>query len=629
MSLRSTSTRWFEILVAKEDLLKVVDALARSGKVQLEITSEITRHAAIPDLRDRMEEYNRLARRYQLYWPAQDLYPTEVPGEIGERMDQALKTLRIWTQDAEALIAQLEQLENEQTELNLLNQMLQVWQQSQGLSHSKEGSGNRLDFGLLAKAGPSLRARLYVLPAQTHLSHLPPAVLSVRAKSPTRLFLLAVGSEENMESLQRDMLLNKGRAVVLPNWLHGGGEQVMEQIQQRFLDITAKIESLNSRLVSVAQEHQLRETLGNIRQIEWFITHITSLPVSENFAWITGWTSDVSENEIHRILEQLSVRAVVHYPQPPQDLQAPMVMRNPRWSKPFEIFAALIGTPGENELDPSMLVALMVPVLFGYMFGDVGHGVVLFLIGVFFQKQYPVIKMLIPCGLVSMLFGFAFGSVFAFEGWIEPLWVSPVHEPLLVLFVPLGGGIAILLIGLMLNGIQSYWRGEMRRWLLVEAAVVFMYLSALASFVNDSAAWFFVVSAVWYFSGSVIVATTAVLKTLATAVGQLLESMFQLIINTVSFIRVGAFALAHAGLSVAVIVLMQIVDNSLFAAMIAVIGNIFIIVLEGLVVSIQTTRLVLFEFFIRFLRGSGRLFQPLRAPLHHVDKSAGEKHEIK
>ena len=104
------------------------------------------------------------------------------------------------------------------------------------------------------------------------------------------------------------------------------------------------------------------------------------------------------------------------------------------------------------------------------------------------------------------------------------------------------------------------------------------------------------------------------MKTLGRAIGQLLESVFQLLINTISFIRVGAFALAHAGLSLAVVILSESTDNLILATLIIVLGNIVIIILEGLVVSIQTTRLVLFEFFIRFLQGTGRLFRPLIAP---------------
>ena len=88
----------------------------------------------------------------------------------------------------------------------------------------------------------------------------------------------------------------------------------------------------------------------------------------------------------------------------------------------------------------------------------------------------------------------------------------------------------------------------------------------------------------------------------------------QILINTLSFARVGAFALAHAGLASAVVALAQASNNALVGAIVLVLGNGLILIVEGLVVSIQTTRLVLFEFFTRFFRPEGREFRPLAAP---------------
>ena len=99
-----------------------------------------------------------------------------------------------------------------------------------------------------------------------------------------------------------------------------------------------------------------------------------------------------------------------------------------------------------------------------------------------------------------------------------------------------------------------------------------------------------------------------------SAAGKLFESIFQLMINTVSFVRVGAFALAHGGLSLAFITLAATTDSVVAAVLILLVGNLIVIMLEGLVVTIQTTRLILFEFFIRFLQGTGRIFRPLAAP---------------
>ena len=110
------------------------------------------------------------------------------------------------------------------------------------------------------------------------------------------------------------------------------------------------------------------------------------------------------------------------------------------------------------------------------------------------------------------------------------------------------------------------------------------------------------------------------------AAGALLENIFQLLVNTISFVRVGAFALAHGGLSLAFITLAETTENLAASFLIMLTGNLVVILLEGLVVTIQTTRLILFEFFIRFLQCTGRIFRPLAAPTPPV-RLQGERCE--
>jgi V/A-type H+-transporting ATPase subunit I len=410
----------------------------------------------------------------------------------------------------------------------------------------------------------------------------------------------------------------------------GNRLEAHEQVQHRLNEIAQKIKQHRQRIDELSEIHNLTRALGDIQQLEWFLTHVSDLPVSENFAWITGWTNDVNGTDLSQMLEKTAARAVVHYPPPPIGSKSPMVMHNPGWSRPFELFTRLLGTPARDEMDPSILLMIIVPLLFGYMFGDVGHGLVFFMAGILLQKRWPLLKILISCGAASMVFGFIFGSVFSSEQIIEPLWVNPIEQPLIVLFLPMIGGVVILLLGLFLNSVQAYWRGEMKHWLLVDAAVIVMYLGIIGSFIHS---WFvaaFIFGLCWYFAGSAVMARGHIMQALGTALGQLLENLLQLLINTISFIRVGAFALAHAGLSLAVMVLANTADNYVWTGIVMVTGNIIILVLEGMVVSIQTTRLVLFEFFIRFLRGTGRVFRPLTAPQtpkQHLSKNnQGEHH---
>ncbi|MGB5427680.1 MAG: ATPase, partial [Gammaproteobacteria bacterium] len=208
--------------------------------------------------------------------------------------------------------------------------------------------------------------------------------------------------------------------------------------------------------------------------------------------------------------------------------------------------------------------------------------------------------------------------VFGREDVIPALWVHPMQQPLPVLAVPLAAGVLILTLGLLLNGLESWWRGELRRWLQVDAAVLVMYLSLLVALFIPGSLGVTGFGFGWYLAGSLDGRSGKVLAQTLAALGSLVEQLMQLLINSISFVRVGAFALAHAGLSLAFTIMAESTGNLVAGLLIMLLGNVIVILLEGLVVTIQTTRLVLFEFFIRFLRGSGRTFRPLSMPEYAI-----------
>jgi V/A-type H+-transporting ATPase subunit I len=252
--------------------------------------------------------------------------------------------------------------------------------------------------------------------------------------------------------------------------------------------------------------------------------------------------------------------------------------------------------------------------MFGFMFGDIGHGAVLLVAGLLLRRRLPVLQLLIYGGAASMLFGAAFGSVFALETIVPALWVHPLEEPLLMLALPMAGGAILLLIGMCLDALQAYWQQRGRYWWETGAGLMLCYLALLGSIKEPRLLWLALAGAAWFVAGHAFVSPGQRLSAAAGAAAEFIESMLQLVVNTISFVRVGAFALAHAGLSMAVVGLSDAADSLLLTVIILILGNVLIIALEGLVVAIQTTRLVLFEFFIRFLHAEGRPFRPL-APL--------------
>jgi V/A-type H+-transporting ATPase subunit I len=210
------------------------------------------------------------------------------------------------------------------------------------------------------------------------------------------------------------------------------------------------------------------------------------------------------------------------------------------------------------------------------------------------------------------VFGLLFGSVFSVHGVVPALWVHPLADPLAILIVPLAGGAALLTLGLALNALEAWWRGEFATWISTDAGYIAAYLGLLAGFFDARGFVVAAVGALVFCAGHAWHAWrfAAALQALA----ELIERLLQILINTLSFARVGAFALAHAGLSSAIVALMDASGNVVAKALVLVAGNVIVLVLETLVVSIQTTRLVLFEFFTRFLTAEGRVFHPLPAP---------------
>ena len=609
MSMRPTDTRWFELLSTHDELTDTLEALARTGAIELELHDHTRMQMDLQDLQLRVHEYTRLARYYQSIWPKADTGMSPFSGSPAEILDKALECLYDWEQQAQPKIQKLEIINSRLTDMRLLHELLS----------SDAASG--LDFQLLTAAGPTVSARLFLLPSRSRLESIPATVLWQEIAVPAHTFLLLVGTRDDLNALTAELAIKKYTHIHMPS-LPSRRLDALHVVNDRLAGLERYLQQLQKEIDDLAGPYHLAQALGEISRMDWFLHNVSALPASANFAWITGWTSDSSGQQLRDALELMGSHAILHFPDTPEGTRPPMMLQNPWWAKPFEIFAGMLGAPDRNEADPSRILALMVPLLFGYMFGDVGQGLVLLLAGLLLQQRWPMVRILVANGVSAVVFGFVFGSMFGREDLIPALWLHPVTQPLPVLVVPLIAGVFIILTGMVLNAIESGWRGEWLRWLHIEAPVLLLYLGIISVFVLEATvSLLIVVSALtWYLIGNLLLAGGRLLAVFA-AIASLIEKVMQLVLNTVSFIRVGAFALAHAGLSLAFNTMAEHTASIIVAMLVLLLGNVIVIVLEGLVVSIQTTRLVLFEFFIRFMQASGRVFKPLAVPLTGVTHS--------
>lgn len=596
--IRPRPARWFELLVARDDTTLALEALAGTGAIELEARPTAAFPAALADLRLPMQQFSELALRYHDYWPGDRLQASAFPEPPAATLERCLSQIRGWAQDAEPVIGKLQRGDVERDELVCWKQVLEALAES------------RLDLAQMAGAGPVLQARLFVFAPGSAVAY-PSGPLVRQFEAGGRLHALALGTADEMQRLVQQANALKGRVQGLPAWLQRDWHANEVHIATRLAELEREAAAMDEQLAALADRHGLRRALGDAARLQWVLTNVRALEAGELFCWITGWTSDVAGQRLASALDRSPARSILHCPPPPAAAAAPLLLANPWWARPFEIFSRALGMPSRNEADPSALLAFVVPLMFGYMFADVGQGLLIALAAWFLRKRIPLARLFVAGGLAAAAFGAVFGSVFSLHGF-HALWFAALDDPLTILLLPLVGGAALLALGLLLSGVEAHWRGELAHWLATDAGFIAVYLGLLGGF-----AWT---------AGFAVAALGAAafclghgwrerrLVAIPGALAELVERTLQIMINTLSFARVGAFALAHAGLSSAIVTLMHASGNALVQVLVLVAGNAIVIVLEGLVVSIQTTRLVLFEFFTRFLAADGRVFRPLPVP---------------
>lgn len=601
MALRPVSARWFECLVAKTACSRAVEVLGRTGAIEVEVPPQSREAVNLRALAVKLDAYRGLQDRYGRYWLRGRLRHGPVVLPPGAILEHALAQISRWRVPADPLIRRIQALEEERTQRAQLCTLLQDF------------GDEAIDVGCLASAGPVLTVLLLVLDVRTFFDP-PQEVLSLERQYGDRRSVVLLCPAEHCETVIRGIQGLDAQILQLPRGLLGDPVQALAQIAQRMQRIDADLVLLYGSLDGLYDDFELAGALGDAASLTWFVDQVGALEsASVHFAWITGWTSDTGAGDapagesLLAELEREAVPALLHFPVAPPDVVAPQLLRNPPWARPFELFPRAFGTPSRNEVDPSAALAFIVPLLFGYMFGDVGQGLVLILAGLWLQRRWPQARLAVAGGASAMVFGLLFGSVFSREDVLPALAFHPLDQPLLTLALPIAFGAMLLVFGQLLEGLGFVWAKQGRRWLREQAGLLLAYVGVLGWALGAVGLWLAGLGALWFLVGN---GPARLLLSLAL----LVKDGLRLLVATVSFARVGAFALAHAGLSSAVFTLADGTGSRASALLVMVVGNAVIILLEGLVVSVQTARLTLFEFFTRFLRGEGRPFRPLVPP---------------
>jgi V/A-type H+-transporting ATPase subunit I len=361
-----------------------------------------------------------------------------------------------------------------------------------------------------------------------------------------------------------------------------------------------------------------------------------TMAFSEDHFYFSGWIPKKMKLQVKHQLSKFENIIILFNEDYTDDhnIKPPTKLKNTWMFKPFEFMIKMYGMPSYQELDPTPFLSISYLVFFGFMFGDIGQGFVLFLLGfIAGRKKFELGHIVQRLGISSMIFGVFYGSVFGFENLLPALWIKPFHHINTILASAIVIGVAFLLVAYLYGMINSVRSKNYANFALGKNGIagfvlyVSLLLVVLAIFTGQRV-WSLILLGVIAALAVVIMFMKETLSgvfhlkdathegheeaSVVERVFEMFETLLSMVSNTLSFIRVGAFALNHVGLFLAFESLARLTGSGVGSVIIYVIGNIFIIGLEGLIVGIQVMRLEYYELFGKYFKGGGIEFKPAK-----------------
>lgn len=460
-------------------------------------------------------------------------------------------------------------------------------------------------------------------------------------KAPVENLYLIIYPKQYKEETVNFLKSLSWKRFVLPEKYKGTPQQISEQIDNDVKALEDEIKELTGTLSSNDVEAKvLMNKIYNALKLEEKIVSIAKhADFGENIFLLDVWTKKKDINDLKDTITKISDNIIVSSEKVYDGAKPPTVLKNNWFFRPFELIVKMYGLPAYRELDPTPFMALTYCLAFGIMFGDLGQGLIYFMAGYLLSKKLDLAgQLLMRLGASSMIFGLIYGILFGLEKHQLP-WLPTLFEggPLSaenipkILVMGISYGIIALSGSFVYGIINSLKNGDKEEGLFGKNGI-FGYLFFL-SFI------FTIVTLVGLIKIPLLVPliffivflTIIVLKEpLANALDkkelfphgagayftesifESIETVLSTLSNTVSFVRVGAFALNHAGLFLAFMVISELMDNIILKIMILALGNILILVLEGLIVFIQGLRLQFYEMFSKYFIGEGVEFKSIK-----------------
>ncbi len=458
-------------------------------------------------------------------------------------------------------------------------------------------------------------------------------------------YFVSPGEAQKVDAVFRSLHFER---IEIPPQYKGTPEQACRDLAQQIFDIQREMDDIDkeaARMLGekaprlVAARNRLEELAHNF-DVRKMAARVADK--KEDYYILCGWMAD---DDVEKFMEEAKdddkIFIVVEDDHDSYFGEPPTKLENPKIFKPFEMFVRMYGLPAHGEIDPTVFVGITYSFIFGVMFGDVGQGLLLVIVGalIYHFKKAPLAGIIATAGIFSTIFGFMFGSIFGFEDIIKPLWLRPIdHMTTLpfvgklntVFIVSVAFGMGIIIIAMILhivNGLREH--DTQGTWFDANGvaglvfyasvvAVIILFMTGHSMPAGVVLAVMFGLPLLLILFGKPITDRLKKKKAkqeegavmfLVQGFFELFETLLSYFSNTLSFVRIGAFAVSHAAMMEVVLMLAGAEEGSPNWVVI-VLGNLFVCLMEGLVVGIQVLRLEYYEMFSRFYKGSGRAFDP-------------------
>jgi V/A-type H+/Na+-transporting ATPase subunit I len=428
----------------------------------------------------------------------------------------------------------------------------------------------------------------------------------------------------------------------IPVELNGTVADMIKQLSQDIEEDQQYIDSLKKSLEDYREKYKDEFKKGYSRlQMEKKIEELKSeIAIGNNLFFMFGFVpiSNISQlkSEIEKNFgDQLIILIDDVNKKSSSNISPPTKLKNMNLFRPFETLVKMYGTPDYQEKDPTVFFGLTYMILFGAMFGDVGQGMILLMSGLILElilKRKSMGGILSRIGLSSIFFGFLYGSVFGSEEILPALVIRPMANINELLIISVIFGIILMLSSyiysiLNLSQDKNVAEGLFGRNGLVGLSFYILLLYTIYQvfiahhditplliviMIGLLLLMLFRIPISQKFTGPNKHSRVFSINDYIEEGFGIIETILSMLSNTISFLRVGAFALNHVGLYIAFLTLAQMMSTSWGNWLVLILGNIIILTLEALIVFIQALRLEYYELFTKYYQGDGIEYIPIR-----------------